>query len=255
MNLSLRCAVAVWQRNLTVYRHTYKLNLVPNFFEPVFYLLAMGVGLGSYVTLGSGEPYLRFLAPGLVAAAAMNGATFETTYNSFVRMTFQRTYEGMLTTPVSVDDIAVGEMLWAITRSVIYGGIFLFIVLLFGLMQPASALLALPVIALTGALFAAIGLAFTAHVPHIEAYSWYYTMFLTPLFLLSGIFFPLEERFPPWAVGIAWATPLYHAAGLVRAASVGRLLDVHYASLGYMTVVTILLTWVALRRLRRRLTA
>lgn len=255
MKVSLRCAVAVWQRNLTVYRHTYKLNLVPNFFEPVFYLLAMGLGLGSYVTLGSGEGYLQFLAPGLVAAAAMNGATFETTYNVFVRMTFQRTYEGMLTTPVSVEDIAAGELLWAVTRSMIYGGIFLLIVVLFGLIEPGHAPWVIPVIALAGAMFAAIGLAFTAYVPNIEAYSWYYTMFLTPLFLFSGIFFPLEERFPPWAVGIARATPLYHAAGLVRAASAGRLLGGELGSLGYMTIATVLLSWVALRKLRRRLAA
>ena len=255
MNLSPRCACAVWQRNLTVYRHTYKLNLVPNFFEPVFYLLAMGVGLGSYVALGSGEPYLHFLAPGLVAAAAMNGATFETTYNSFVRMTFQRTYEGMLTTPVSVDDIVVGELLWAVTRALIYGGIFLFIVVLFGLIPPARAPLALPVIALTGAMFAALGQTFTAYVKNIEMYSWYYTMFLTPLFLFSSIFFPLEERFPPWAVKIAWLTPLYHAAGLMRAVVAGRFAAGDAASLAYCVLATALLVVVALRRLRGRLLA
>jgi len=253
VNLSLRCAVAVWQRNLTVYRHTYKLNLVPNFFEPVFYLLAMGVGLGSYVTLGSGEPYLHFLAPGLVAAAAMNGATFETTYNSFVRMTFQRTYEGMLTTPVSVDDIVVGELLWAVTRAIIYGGIFLVMVVLFGLIPPAAALLALPVVALCGAMFAALGQAFTAYVKNIEMYSWYYTMFLTPLFLFSGIFFPIEERFPPWAVKLAWLTPLYHAAGLMRAVAAGSFAVSDGVSLAYCVAVTVLLGAVALRTLRGRL--
>jgi lipooligosaccharide transport system permease protein len=255
MNLSLRCALAVWQRNLTVYRHTYKLNLVPNFFEPVFYLLAMGVGLGSYVTLGSGEPYLHFLAPGLVAAAAMNGATFETTYNSFVRMTFQRTYEGMLTTPVSVDDIAIGELLWAVTRALIYGGIFLVIVVAFGLIPPARAPLALPVIALCGVMFAALGQAFTAYVKNIEMYSWYYTMFLTPLFLFSSIFFPLEERFPPWAVKLALATPLFHAAGLMRSVAGGRFGLADAASLGYCVVSTVVLVAIALKKLRSRLLA
>jgi lipooligosaccharide transport system permease protein len=255
MNVSARCAWAVWQRNLTVYRHTYKLNLVPNFFEPVFYLLAMGVGLGSYVTLGSGEPYLHFLAPGLVAAAAMNGATFETTYNSFVRMTFQRTYEGMLTTPVSVDDIAVGELLWAVTRALIYGGIFLVIVVAFGLIPPLRAPLALPVIALCGAMFAALGQAFTAYVRNIEMYSWYYTMFLTPLFLFSSIFFPLEERFPPWAVTVASFTPLYHAAGLMRGVVSGRFAGAEAASLSYCVVATLLLVSIALRKLRGRLLA
>jgi lipooligosaccharide transport system permease protein len=253
MNLSLRCAGAVWQRNLTVYRHTYKLNLVPNFFEPVFYLLAMGVGLGSYVTLRSGEPYLHFLAPGLVAAAAMNGATFETTYNSFVRMTFQRTYEGMLTTPVSVEDIAVGELFWAVTRAIIYGGIFLFMVVLFGLMPPAAAPLSMAVVALCGSLFAALGMAFTAYVINIEMYSWYYTMFLTPLFLFSGIFFPLEERFPRWAVRLAWTTPLFHAAGLMRAAASARFTGADAASLAYVVAATALLSLVAVRKLRRRL--
>ena len=98
-----------------------------------------------------------------------------------------------------------------------------------------------------------LGLAFTAYVPNIEMYSWYYTMFFTPLFLFSGIFFPLEERFPPWALAAAQATPLYHAARLMRSASAARLGLADVASLGYLAVGTVVLVLVAVRRLRRRL--
>src|SRR5436309_1595115 len=107
-----------------MYRRTWKWNLLPNFFEPVFYLLSIGIGLGAYISEMSGVSYLSFIAPGLVCVAAMNGASFEVTYNIYVRLTFEKTYDAMLTTPIEPDDILGGEVQWAMTRTCIYGNYF-----------------------------------------------------------------------------------------------------------------------------------
>src|SRR5207248_6671065 len=129
-----------------MYRRTWKWNLLPNFFEPVFYLLSIGIGVGAYISEMRGVSYLSFIAPGLVCVAAMNGASFEVTYNIFVRMTFEKSYDAMLTTPVEPQDILAGEVLWAVTRACIYGGSFFIVLALFGLAPLPWALVAVPVI-------------------------------------------------------------------------------------------------------------
>ena len=191
MSVSWPHAAAVWRRNASMYRRTWKLNLLPNFFEPVFYLMAIGIGVGAYVSEMSGMSYAQFLAPGLVCVAAMNGASFEVTYNVYVRLTFEKAYDAMLTTPVTTDDVLAGEMLWAMTRVMIYGGSFFVVAALFGLAPMPHSLLALPVIPLAGLLFAAMGLAFTLRIPSIDLFSFYFTLFLTPLFLFSDVCFPI----------------------------------------------------------------
>ena len=107
--VSLPYAASVWRRNMALYRRTWKLNLLPNFFEPLLYLVSIGVGVGAYVSSMGGVSYVEFLAPGLVAVAAMNGASFEVTYNAYVRMNFEKTYESMLTTPIQPEDVLAGE--------------------------------------------------------------------------------------------------------------------------------------------------
>ena len=209
---------AVVLRNLWVYRDRWYYGLLPNFFEPVFYLLGMGVGLGFYVSTGGAfdGDYLSFIAPGLVAAAAMNGASFETTYNVFVKLNFGKLYDATVATPVGMTDVTVGEALWAVLRALIYGGVFLFVTLFFGVETSWRLLPALASVALVGFAFAALGLAFTSVVPTIDLFSYYFTLFLTPSFLFSDIFFPDAERFPPVLAAVAQATPLYRSVQLVR---------------------------------------
>ena len=138
--VSPRYALAVWWRNFAMYRRSWTLNILPNFFEPLLYLVSMGIGVGAYITEMGGTSYLEFLAPGLVAVAAMNGASFEVTYNAFVRLNFEKTYESMLTTPIQPEDVLAGEILWAVTRAGIYGGCFFLVLILFGLAPlPSSA--------------------------------------------------------------------------------------------------------------------
>jgi lipooligosaccharide transport system permease protein len=146
VSVQLPYTLAVWRRNFEMYRRIWKISLLPNFFEPVFYLMAIGIGVGAYVSEMSGMSYAEFLAPGLICVAAMNGASFEVTWNFYVRLTNERAYDAMLTTPIQADDVLAGELLWALTRVMIYGGSFFIVVALFGLAPMPQALLALPAI-------------------------------------------------------------------------------------------------------------
>jgi lipooligosaccharide transport system permease protein len=222
MSVSVPHAIAVWRRNAAMYARTWKLNILPNFFEPLFYLVSVGIGVGAYIQKMGGMTYVEFLAPGLVCVSAMNGASFEVTYNVFVRMNFEKAYDAMLTTPIEPDDVLLGEVMWAMTRSTIYGGCFFVIVALFGLAPLPQSLLVLPVMLLTGLMFAAIGLSFSLRLATIDFFSFYFTLFLTPLFLFSGVFFPLEERLSPFWQRFAEVLPLVHPVRLARAAFRGH---------------------------------
>ena len=254
MTLSWRHALAVWRRNATMYRRTWSWNILPNFFEPVLYLVSIGVGLGAYINSMAGTSYIEFLAPGLVCVAAMNGASFEVTYNVYVRLVFEKVYDAMLTTPIQPVDVVAGELLWAMTRSCIYGLCFALVVAAAGLAPLPQALWVLPVVPLTGLLFSAIGLAFTLRIGQMELYSFHFTLFLTPLFLFSSVFFPLEERLSESWLWIAEFLPLLHPVRLARAAfhgepSAALLWDVAYI-LGLSTVLLVYAT----RLMRRKLT-
>ena len=254
MNVSTPYALAVWRRNASMYRRTWKWNILPNFFEPVFYLFSIGIGVGAYITQMGGTSYIAFLAPGLVCVAAMNGASFEVTYNIYVRLIFEKAYDAMLTTPIQPDDVLAGEVLWAVTRSCIYGGCFFIVLALFGLAPLPSSLWAFAVIPLTGLLFAAIGMVFSLKIPNIDLFSFYFTLFLTPLFLFSDVFFPLKERLAtPWLL-VAEALPLLHPVRLARAAFNGEISWLALWDLGYILGASALLLVLARRSVHQRLT-
>ena len=255
MSVSWPQVFAVWRRNWTLYGRTWKYTIFPNFFEPVFFLTAIGIGVGAYITEMAGMSYIAFLTPGLLCVAAMHGASFEVTYNLFVRMTYEKAYDAMLTAPVEPEDILIGEALWALTRSSIYGGGFLVVAALFGLVPFPQGLLTLALVPLTGLLFAAIGLAFTLRIPSIDLFSFYFTLFMTPLFLFSGVFFPLEERLSPVWRHIAEILPLVHPVRLARAIFEWRLDWLALWDLGYILGLSALLLLWGRRSLRRRLTS
>lgn len=249
-------AWAVFMRNAAEYRQTWFTSVLPNFFEPVLYLVGMGLGLGFYVAGGmDGQSYLAFIAPGLAAASAMNGASFETTYNMFVRMTFARLYDAYLCTPAQIQDIAFGELMWAVTRALGYGLAFLSVIGVMTVLgypiltSPAGLLLPLALV-LIGATFALVGQLFTSLIKQIDLYSYYYTLWLTPLFLFSGIFFPVE-RFPAGAA-IAWCTPLFHAVRLCRGLAQGPLGSEHLMSTLWLLALALLLQALVPGRLRKR---
>jgi lipooligosaccharide transport system permease protein len=237
-----------------MYRRTWTWNILPNFFEPVLYLLSIGIGVGAYISEMGGTSYIAFLAPGLVCVAAMNGASFEVTYNIYVRLTFEKAYDAMLTTPVEPDDVLAGEILWAVTRACIYGGCFFVVIALIGLAPFPSALLVLPLIPLAGLLFAAIGLTFSLRIPNIDLFSFYFTLFLTPLFLFSDVFFPLNERLSERWLWVAEVLPLLHPVRIARAAFRGEASLIVLWDLIYTIGLSMLLLVWTRRIVRQRLT-
>ncbi|HEX6262380.1 MAG TPA: ABC transporter permease [Actinomycetota bacterium] len=251
-DVRLRSAFRLWQRNATIYRRTYKMNLLPNFFEPFLYLLAMGLGLGAYLSQVEGIRYIDFIAPGLVATAAMFGTSYDVTFNAFVKLRFGKVYDAVMSTPLTPEDIALGELLWGTTRAFIYGVVFLIIASFFGVVHSWLALLAPLAIALIGMMFSVIGLAFTAVVPLIDYFTYYWTLFITPMFLFSGIFFPLD-RLPDWVQSVAWFIPLHQAVNLMRALMLHGDLGAAAAAAAWIVVLTAALGVLPLNLLRRRM--
>lgn len=242
----------LWQRNASIYRRTYRHNIIPNFFEPFLYLLAMGLGLGAYLTRIRGVEYIDFIAPGLVATAAMYGTSYEVTFNAFVKMKYAKTYDAIMATPLTPEDIALGEILWGTTRALIYGVVFLAIASAFGVVHSWLALLAPVAIVLIGLMFSVLGLTYTALIPIIDYFTYYWTLFITPMFLFSGIFFPLD-RLPGWAQSLAWFVPLHQAVNMMRALLLTGDAGAALAAAAWIAGVTAVLFALPLNLLRRRL--
>jgi lipooligosaccharide transport system permease protein len=208
----------VWRRNFEVFTKTLFVNFLPALMEPILYLAAFGVGLGALIT-GSvqGGTYIQFIGPGLIAIAVMYGSFFECTYASFVRMYFQKTFDAIIATPVSVEEVIAGELLWGATRAAINGTIVLAVVAAFGLVSSPWALL-VPVVAFFGGLlFASLAMCFTALASTIDFFNFPTFLFITPMFLLSGTFFPLTFLQSPVLEGVALGVfPLTHVVDLTR---------------------------------------
>src|SRR5512140_1730017 len=156
------------------------------------YLAALGLGLGAFVHEIKGVPYINFIAPGIIASSAMFAAAYECTYGTYVRMFYQKTFDAILATPVNVDDLIAGELIWGASKSMLYGTIIIAVISAFGLVGSPLILAAIPVIFLSGLIFAELSLMFVAIVPGIDSFNYFYTLFLTPMFLFSGIFFPVD---------------------------------------------------------------
>jgi lipooligosaccharide transport system permease protein len=251
-DVRLPSAWRLWERNASIYRRTYKVNILPNFFEPFFYLLAMGLGLGAYLATIQGVEYIDYIAPGLVATAAMFGTSFEVTFNCFVKMQFGKIYDAAMATPLSIEDIGLGELLWGTTRALIYGQVFLLIAAAFGVVHTWLALTSPVAITLIGLMFSVIGLTFTAIIPLIDYFTYYWTLFITPMFLFSGIFFPLD-RLPDWAQVLAWFMPLHHAVNLMRAITLTGDVEAALLAALWIVVLTSALFVLPLNLLHRRL--
>ena len=242
----------VFYRNFKVFRKTWKTNIMFHFIEPVLYLWAMGFGLGVYVTDIQGLPYIQFLAAGLVASSTMFAVSYEMTYDSFTRMNYHKTFHAMVATPVSMDDVVMGEMIFGTFKGLLYGGVFFSVTLLFGLVQsPFALLLPVPLI-LLALTFSVLSLIWTSVAPSYDSFGYFFTLFISPMFLFSGVFFPVESL-PAGVRYVAWATPLFHAVEVVRPLILGKLTTAMLVHLGVLTAFALLPLRVPLVMVKNRL--
>ncbi len=249
--MNLKRAFRVWQRNFTVFTKLYKSSLALNFAEPVLYLWAMGLGLGAYVKEINGVPYINFIAPGMIASSAMFAAVYECTYGTFVRMTFQKTFDAILATPINIYDLVAGELMWGAFKSVLYGTIIMIVISALGLVDSAAIIGVLPVLFISGLIFAEISMIFVAIVPGIDSFNYFYTLFMTPMFLFSGIFFPLDGL-PPLVTKIAFFIPLYHLVNICRSFAGGHIVVVGWDVL-WLAVVALALAPYPFRLMKKRI--
>ena len=205
----------VWQRNRDAFYRAWKVEVGGVIVEPFILLVAIGFGLGSYVGDIGDMSYAEFLAPGLVASYAMFHATFDSTSGAYLRMDSHHIYEAMLFTPISPADIVLGEVMWSATRAVVASTAVLTAAAIFGLVDSPLAVLAIPCAYLIGFSIAALAMTLTATATTIGAMNNFFTLFILPMFYVSGVFFPLE-RLPQAVQTLSWALPLTPAASLVR---------------------------------------
>lgn len=244
--------VTVWHRNLRVWRKLMGPAILGNFGEPLLYLLAFGYGFGRLVGDIEGLPYMAFLASGLVCSSAMFSTSFEALYSAYTRMAEQKTWIGMLCAPLDVRDIVVGEAVWAATKGLMSSVAILLIAAILGLVSGWQALLALPVVFLTALAFASVGLIVTAFAQNYDFFLYYFTLVLTPLLLMSGVFFPLDGM--PQAVVLAsQALPLAHAVAIVRPLMTGGVPQDVLLHLAVIALWGVAALAVAVRLIRRRL--
>jgi len=243
----------VWRRNLEVFMKTYRVNFFPPLLEPIFYLVGLGFGLGGFVQPQEGLPYIAFIAPALVAISMMFSSFFECTYASFVRMYYQKTFGAIIATPVSLEEVIAGELLWGATKSLINSTIVLGVVFAFGLVSSPLFLLIPPLAFLVGLLFSAMAMCFTAITPNIDSFNYPSFLFITPMFILSGTFFSTHNL--PEAVQIVSKLflPLYHVVALTRALTIGRFTTNLLFNLSWILVTTPFFFILSINLMKRRL--
>ena len=213
--------VHVWQRNFLVWRKLAISSMVGNLADPMLYMMGLGYGLGSLLPQVNGTPYITFLAAGTVCYSTMNSATFEALYSAFSRMQVQKTWDAILNTPMNLDDIVAAEVLWAASKSVLSGSAILAIIWVLGLSHSPLILWIIPLTILIGLTFGGLGLIMTAISPSYDFFIYYFTLVVTPMVLLCGVFFPVTQL-PPLLQQVSVALPLTHAIDLARPLVNGR---------------------------------
>ncbi len=242
----------VWQRNFLVWRKLALPSILGNLADPLIYMLGLGYGLGAMLPTVEGQPYVAFLAAGTVCASTMNAATFEALYSSFSRMHVQKTWDAILNTPLGLPDVVAGELVWAATKSLFSGAAILVVITALGLTNGPLLLWALPAIILTGLAFAALGLIWNALAPSYDFFMYYFTLFITPMTLISGVFFPTDQL-PAWLATLGSLLPLAQGVALVRPLLAGQVPQDVALHVGVLVLTTVIAFGIALRLTRRRL--
>jgi lipooligosaccharide transport system permease protein len=248
----------VFLRNLLVWKKLAIPSLVGNIAEPLIWLVAFGYGMEALVGQvsfgGQQVPYILFLASGSICMSAMNAASFEALYSAFSRMQVQKTWDGIMNAPVSLDDIVFAETLWAAYKALFTATAILCVMLLLGISHEWTLLLAWPVLLLVGMTFACIAMIFTALAKGYDFFTYYFTLFLTPMMFLSGVFFP-REQLPGWVQVLAQWLPLGAAIDLVRPLFLGHIPASPWANLAILVVSAVGSFWLALGLIRKRFRA
>ena len=237
--------IAVWRRNFLVWRKLFIASVLSNLADPLILLFGLGYGLGALLPSVAGMSYIAFFAAGTLCSATMFTASFESMFSGFSRMHGQKTWDAILYAPIVIDDIVAGEVVWAASKAWLSGATILAVVAVFGLAASPIVILALPFAFLVGLAFASVGLIMTVLAKNWDFFSFYMTLVMTPMTMISGVFFPAEQL-PRPVLAVAQALPLYHGVELVRPLVAGRLPDaillhaavlVAYAGVGYAIAI------------------
>jgi lipooligosaccharide transport system permease protein len=249
--LSLRF-VPVWRRNFLVWRKLTIPSILGNLADPLLYMLGFGYGIGALVPQMEGISYIAFIAAGTICSSTMNSATFESMYSSFSRMHVQRTWDAILNTPIDLDDVMVAEVVWSASKATLSGVAVLIVATALGLTHSWLALWIVPLALLLGLTFASLGLIMTALSPSYDFFMYYFTLVITPMMLLCGVFFPVEQL-PPALQTVAGVLPLYHAVAVARPLMSGIVAPELLTHLGMLVAYGIVGFHIALGLTRRRL--
>ena len=248
----------VFLRNMLVWKKLAIPSLVGNIAEPLIWLVAFGYGMGALVGQvsfnGQQVPYMLFLASGSICMSAMQAASFEALYSAFSRMYVQKTWDGIMNAPVTLDDIVLAETLWAAFKSLFTVSIIMVVMLLLGISHEWTQVLAWPVLLLTGVTFACIAMIFTALAKGYDFFTYYFTLFLTPMMFLSGVFFP-RDQLPGWVQVIAQWLPLGAAIDIVRPLFMGQMPAEPWRNLAVLMVYAVASFWIAMVLIRKRFRA
>jgi lipooligosaccharide transport system permease protein len=249
--LSLRF-FPIWQRHWLVWKKVAAASIMGHLADPVIYLLGLGYGLGSLLPQMGGTSYMTFLAAGTVCYSTMNSASFEALYSGFARMHEQRTWEAILNTPITLDDVVLSEVLWAATKSLMSGIAVLVVIWLLGLSHSIMSLWMIPLALLVGLTFAGIGLIMTALAPSYDFFLYYFTLVITPMMMISGVFFPVNQLPPSFQI-VANLLPLTHAIDLARPLMIGAVPPSAFLHISVLLAYTLFGFYVSLVLFRRRL--
>ena len=244
--------VPVWRRNLLVWRKLAFASVLGNIADPLLYMVALGFGLGSLIGEVGGMPYIAFIGTGMVCQSAMFTASFEGMYSAFSRMHVQRTWEGIINAPIALDDVVLAEWVWTGTKAVMSTAAILAVIMALGYGHTWLVVWILPLGFLVGLVFGAFGLTMNALAPGYDFFTYFFTLVITPMLLLSGVYFPVDQM-PSWLAAVANALPLKHAIDIARPLMLARMPDDVLLHLAVLVAYAIVAYYVALVLTRRRL--
>jgi len=244
--------IPVWRRNFLVWKKLAGSSILGNIADPMIALVAFGYGLGSLLPQVGGVPYIQFLAAGTVCMSTMNAATFESLYSAFSRMHVQRTWDGIMNAPVALEDVVLGELTWAASKAFLSGLAIMVVVWALGLAGGAQSVLILGVVVLIGLAFSAIGLVVNALARAYDTFTYYFTLVVTPMAFLSGVFFPVQQL-PGWLQGVAHVLPLSHGVAMARPLLLGQWPAQPLLNVAVLLLYTAVFAYIAIILTRRRL--